>query len=162
MKRLFAISLLAGGMLYSPFAAAQIETGNAPKDRSLDEVVVTGTRNETDAAQLSATVSVIDRKQIEQALAASYTDGTSPGAFRILTRNHGIRCIRRSCRRNKFERHQRKFRQADGLDRRTSSVHGAYGSSHSRCLSGLNGREGGGTAWPGFCFIRFKCDGRSY
>lgn len=67
MKRLFAISLLAGGMLYSPFAAAQIETGNAPKDRSLDEVVVTGTRNETDAAQLSATVSVIDRKQIEQA-----------------------------------------------------------------------------------------------
>lgn len=67
MKRPFAISLLAGGMLYSPFAAAQIETGNAPKDRSLDEVVVTGTRNETDAAQLSATVSVIDRKQIEQA-----------------------------------------------------------------------------------------------
>ena len=39
MKRPFAISLLAGGMLYSPFAAAQIETGNAPKDRSLDEVV---------------------------------------------------------------------------------------------------------------------------
>ena len=67
MKRPFAISLLAGGMLYSPFAAAQIETGNAPKDRSLDEVVVTGTRNETDAAQLPATVSVIDRKQIEQA-----------------------------------------------------------------------------------------------
>lgn len=67
MKRPFAISLLAGGMLYSPFAAAQIETGNASKDRSLDEVVVTGTRNETDAAQLSATVSVIDRKQIEQA-----------------------------------------------------------------------------------------------
>ena len=67
MKRPFAISLLAGGMLYSTFAAAQMETGNAPKDRSLDEVVVTGTRNETDAAQLSATVSVIDRKQIEQA-----------------------------------------------------------------------------------------------
>ena len=66
MKRPFAISLLAGGMLYSPFAAAQIETDNVPKNRSLDEVVVTGTRNETDAAQLSATVSVIDRKQIEQ------------------------------------------------------------------------------------------------
>ena len=41
MKRPFAISLLAGGMLYSTFAAAQMETGNAPKDRSLDEVVVT-------------------------------------------------------------------------------------------------------------------------
>ena len=65
MKRPFAISLLAGGMLYSPFAAAQIETGNAPKDRSLDEVIVTGTRNETDAAPVSYTHLDVYKRQVQ-------------------------------------------------------------------------------------------------
>ncbi len=67
MKRKLAMFLLFGGMLCPQFTTARTETSNPPEDRSLDEVVVTGTRDETDAAQLPATVSVIGRRQIEQA-----------------------------------------------------------------------------------------------
>ena len=47
------------------------ETDSLSVNRSLEELVVTGTRNETDVRHLSQTVSVIDRKEIEQGLQPS-------------------------------------------------------------------------------------------
>lgn len=47
------------------------ETDSLSVNRSLEELVVTGTRSETDVRHLSQTVSVIDRKEIEQGLQPS-------------------------------------------------------------------------------------------
>ncbi len=56
-----------------PFAVSisAEETDAVAVNRSLEELVVTGTRNETDVRHLSQTVSVIDRKEIEQGLQPS-------------------------------------------------------------------------------------------
>ena len=56
-----------------PFAVSMRaeETDSLSVNRSLEELVVTGTRNETDVRHLSQTVSVIDRKEIEQGLQPS-------------------------------------------------------------------------------------------
>lgn len=50
-----------------PFAVSMRaeETDSLSVNRSLEELVVTGTRSETDVRHLSQTVSVIDRKEIE-------------------------------------------------------------------------------------------------
>lgn len=56
-----------------PFAVSMRaeETDSLSVNRSLEELVVTGTRSETDVRHLSQTVSVIDRKEIEQGLQPS-------------------------------------------------------------------------------------------
>ena len=56
-----------------PFAVSMRaeEADSLSVNRSLEELVVTGTRNETDVRHLSQTVSVIDRKEIEQGLQPS-------------------------------------------------------------------------------------------
>lgn len=57
------VLLLPGG-----FIRAQETRDSLPQGRSytIDEVVVTGTRNETDIRHLPMTVSVVGRQQIEQ------------------------------------------------------------------------------------------------
>lgn len=60
--------LLLSGMLNAHEA---IDSIPSKQTHSLDEVVVTGTRNETDVRHLPMTVSVIDRKRIEQSNAPS-------------------------------------------------------------------------------------------
>ncbi len=74
MKRQFTSVLLALGLF--PFAGHAQETGNiqdslSRKTYTLDEVVVTGTRNATDVRHLSQTVSVLNRSKIEQTLQPS-------------------------------------------------------------------------------------------
>lgn len=61
---LFAVVLLLPG----GFIRAQEIRDSLPQGRSytIDEVVVTGTRNETDIRHLPMTVSVVGRQQIEQ------------------------------------------------------------------------------------------------
>lgn len=53
-------------------AQAQIrDTLNMGKTHEIDEVVVTGTRNETDVRHLSQTVTVVDRSKIDRSLQSS-------------------------------------------------------------------------------------------
>ena len=59
-----ALALSAEGM-------AQTDTTRTVRTYALDEVVVTGTRNETDVRHLSQTVSVVSRPVIEQSLQPS-------------------------------------------------------------------------------------------
>lgn len=63
---LTAISVQVG------MAQAQIrDTLNMGKTHEIDEVVVTGTRNETDVRHLSQTVTVVDRSKIDRSLQSS-------------------------------------------------------------------------------------------
>ena len=59
-----ALALSAEGM-------AQTDTARSVRTYALDEVVVTGTRNETDIRHLSQTVSVVSRPVIEQSMQPS-------------------------------------------------------------------------------------------
>ena len=62
MKR---ISLLFSATLLA-FTASAIETNDTLRSSTIDEVVITGTREATDVRQLSQTVNVIDREAIEE------------------------------------------------------------------------------------------------
>lgn len=66
MKGKNILTLLAGCMMPATVLTAQTDTTRVTHDYALEEVVVTGTRNETDIRHLPMTVSVIDRAQIEQ------------------------------------------------------------------------------------------------
>lgn len=71
MKRFFICATTL--LLFTGTAKAQAPGDSIPPQRkyTIDEVVVTGTRNETDIRHLPMTVSVINRQQIEQALQPS-------------------------------------------------------------------------------------------
>lgn len=72
MKIKTAFVLLLGSM--APLCAVQSQTPDSvrqQKTHPIGEVVVTGTRNETDIRHLPMTISVIDRKQIENDLQPS-------------------------------------------------------------------------------------------
>lgn len=64
-KKNVAFGLLASAFI--PLAGqAQTDSTHISRDYALDEVVVTGTRNETDIRHLPMTVSIVNRVQIEQ------------------------------------------------------------------------------------------------
>lgn len=56
---------------YTCFAQVQGDTLSLDTPHSIDEVVVTGTRNATDVRHLSQTITVVDRAKIEQAMQPS-------------------------------------------------------------------------------------------
>ena len=58
-------SLLALLLLTSPAVQGQQDTTRIDRNLTIDEVVVTGTRNETDIRHLPMTISVVGRKQLE-------------------------------------------------------------------------------------------------
>lgn len=60
------VTMFSGGASW-----AQSDTTRITRNFSLDEVVVTGTRNETDVRHLSQTVSVVDRLTIENSMQPS-------------------------------------------------------------------------------------------
>lgn len=68
IRRLFIVCCV---ILSSSVSMRAEETDSLSVNRSLEELVVTGTRNETDVRHLSQTISVIDRKEIEQGLQPS-------------------------------------------------------------------------------------------
>lgn len=68
IRRLFIVCCVILPFAVSMWAE---ETDSLSVNRSLEELVVTGTRSETDVRHLSQTVSVIDRKEIEQGLQPS-------------------------------------------------------------------------------------------
>ena len=75
MKRLknllFAALLLSGGFAHPVRAESGPDSLAARRMLTIDEVVVTGTRNETDIRHLPMTVSVVNREKIEQTLQPS-------------------------------------------------------------------------------------------
>lgn len=68
---LFAVLILAETFTVSARASNDADSLSTQRHLTIDEVVVTGTRNETDIRHLSQTVSVINRKRIQQTLQPS-------------------------------------------------------------------------------------------
>lgn len=67
----FLLTLITVAMFSGGASWAQSDTTRITRNFSLDEVVVTGTRNETDVRHLSQTVSVVDRLTIENSMQPS-------------------------------------------------------------------------------------------
>lgn len=63
---LFATFILAGSLTVSGQTSDTADSLSAQRTLTIDEVVVTGTRHQTDIRHLSQTVSVVNRKRIEQ------------------------------------------------------------------------------------------------
>ena len=72
-KRIVVATVLLVNMIFSVevMQAQHVDTASVNRDYSLDEVVVTGSREETDIRHLSQTVTVVDRLKIEKALQPS-------------------------------------------------------------------------------------------
>ena len=66
MKKTLALALATGALLPANARTAEADSAATAGTRPMHEVVVTGTRNETDIRHLPLTVSVIGRKEIEQ------------------------------------------------------------------------------------------------
>ena len=67
MKRNTACLFLFGSLLsISGMAQTKKDSIQAGRNYMIDEVVVTGTRNETDVRHLPMTISVVGRQQIEK------------------------------------------------------------------------------------------------
>lgn len=74
MKKQILFALLTSGMLAAAPLSAQTDSSRTARHYSLGEVVVTGTRNETDLRHLPMTLSVVGRQQ----LADSYRPSILP------------------------------------------------------------------------------------
>lgn len=66
MKKQMLFTFLMSSLLPIHYLLAQTENTDVVKKYTIDEVVVTGTRNETDIRHLPMTISVINREQIER------------------------------------------------------------------------------------------------
>lgn len=80
----YVIILLAGCLMPARTLMAQSDTTRTARSYTIDEVVVTGTRNETDVRHLSQTVSVVNRQMIENSMQPSLLPVLSeqiPGLF---------------------------------------------------------------------------------
>ena len=131
----------------------------------IHEVVVTGTRNETDIRHLPMTISVIDRKQIEQANTPSllpYTYPTSTRTIHHSQRYHGLRCIGRCGRWHVVTGNRQRIGSLDGSHRRTPPIHGTNGTPYRRCLPIANGRTSGSLARTGLGIVRLERHGGRY
>ncbi len=70
-KRLYIMILTALSVQVGMAQAQSRDTLDMGKTHKIDEVVVTGTRNETDVRHLSQTVTVVDRSKIDRSLQSS-------------------------------------------------------------------------------------------
>ncbi len=80
----YIIISLAGCLMPTGILMAQSDTTRTARSYTIDEVVVTGTRNETDVRHLSQTVSVVNRQTIENSMQPSLLPVLSeqiPGLF---------------------------------------------------------------------------------
>ena len=103
MKKILFTVLFLGGLV-SLRAEEVPDSLSVQKKVTIEEVVVTGTRNETDVRHLPMTVSVVTREQIEhrKSLVITSFDRVYSGTFHDFQRADGIWGIRRGCRRNEF------------------------------------------------------------
>ena len=83
-KKFFLFVWIVVASSFGNVALAQTDTTETMKNYNINEVVVTGTRNESDPRHLSQTVSVVDRSVIERSLQPSLLPVLSeqvPGLF---------------------------------------------------------------------------------
>ena len=165
MKKTFAGVLLAcvlGGTAVQ--AKAQSDTARIARNVVMDEVVVTGTRHETDIRHLPMTVSVVNRSQIEKRYEPSLLPVLTEQVPGFFTTSRGVMGYGVSTGAAGGDEPERCRRQSyngfAGADRRASSVYGIDGASYCRRLSIDAGRTGGGVAGTGVCAVRLECDGR--
>ena len=84
MNKKSILILLAGSLMPAGTLIAQSDTARIAKNYTIDEVVVTGTRNQTNVRHLSQTVSVVNRPTIENSMQPSLLPVLSeqvPGLF---------------------------------------------------------------------------------
>ena len=84
MNKKSILILLAGSLMPAGALMAQSDTARIAKNYTIDEVVVTGTRNKTNVRHLSQTVSVVNRPTIENSMQPSLLPVLSeqvPGLF---------------------------------------------------------------------------------
>ncbi len=84
MKKRMIFTFLIITLLSVNHLSAQTDTTGVVKKYTMDEVVVTGTRNETDIRHLPMTISVVNREQIEKRYEPSLLPSLSeqvPGLF---------------------------------------------------------------------------------
>ena len=104
---LFATFILAGSLTVSGQTPDTADSLSAQRTLTIDEVVVTGTRHQTDIRHLSQTVSVVNRKRIEQSMQPSLlpvlTEPATPYELgeneSHLARRDGLRGLQRGGRR---------------------------------------------------------------
>ena len=91
-NRLSSFLLASAFCLPGAIAAQEAarDTSFSARNFSLDEVVVTGTRNETDVRHLSQTVSVIPRLNIEKSLQSSLLPVLTEQIPGLFTTSRGI------------------------------------------------------------------------
>ena len=144
--------------------ALTVQTGMAQEQKrdSLDtgkvyeigEVVVTGTRNETDVRHLSQTVSVVNRSKIDQAL--------QPSLLPVLTEQiPGLFVTSRGVMGYGVSGGAAGSISLRGLSR-PSPICRHFRPSDSRCLSVIPCRAGGSSAGAGFGPLRLERHGRRH
>ena len=80
MRRNTACLFLFGSLLsLSGMTHTKKDSIQAGRNYMIDEVVVTGTRNETDVRHLPMTISVVGRQQIEKRSATALPEGEPRG-----------------------------------------------------------------------------------
>lgn len=82
--------LLALLLLTAPAARGQEDSVRIARNLTTDEVVVTGTRNETDIRHLPMTISVVDRKQLESNYQPSVLPPLTEQVPGLFTTSRGI------------------------------------------------------------------------
>lgn len=82
--------LLALLLLTAPAASGQEDSVRIARNLTTDEVVVTGTRNETDIRHLPMTISVVDRKQLESNYQPSVLPPLTEQVPGLFTTSRGI------------------------------------------------------------------------
>lgn len=82
--------LLALLLLTAPAASGQEDSVRIARNLTTDEVVVTGTRNETDIRHLPMTISVVDRKQLESNYQPSVLPTLTEQVPGLFTTSRGI------------------------------------------------------------------------
>lgn len=154
---------LPGSMLSAPADSLRL------KSYKLDEVVVTGTRNETDIRHLPMTISVVGRRQLEQTYQPSILPALTEQVPGLFTTSRGIMGYGVSTG------------AAGGMSLRgigagvnaaggpTTSllvlmnghaIHGLDGASHRRRLPEHDDRTGGSAARSRLRPLRVQCNGR--
>ena len=100
-KKAILLLSITGIWAMAGFAQTTKDSTRIAGSLTIDEVVVTGTRNETDIRHLPMTISVVNRKVLEQSFQPSVlpaTDGASARPVHHEPRYHGIRRVSRERR----------------------------------------------------------------
>ena len=87
---LFTAFILAGCYTVSAQTSDTADSLSAQRTLTIDEVVVTGTRNQTDIRHLSQTVSVVNRNKLEQAMQPSLLPVLTEQVPGLFTTSRGV------------------------------------------------------------------------